>query len=889
MTSMDQPGRRPRFTTRAEPTVTAEDPERLFGSLPRTANGVKVLWAHQADQLRHYARDHRGSADVALELPTGSGKTLVGLLIAEWRRRTLNQRVVYACPTKQLARQVFKKAQEQGIPVVLLIGTSRDWPPADVARYVRGAAIAITVYSAIFNSRSHLADAQTLLFDDAHAAEGYVAEAWAVQINRRDSAYSLVLDALGDDIDQQFVVRMSAADGPAADGGEVRLLPVRAIARRADALDTVLGSLSDDSGYRYRMIRSSLTACLFYVARSGIYIRPMIPPTFQHVAFTGPVQRIYLSATLGDAGELERSFGRSSIKRVPVPPEWERTGSGRRFFVFPDMAEPGAKSLAAAALFAADHPDAELASETEDAADSSPMTRILDLADKRLLLTPDDNSASKIADELHVPEADRYTAKNAETGIEPFLQAKHGTLLAPNRYDGMDLADEGCRMMLMSGLPTASHLQDRFLGSKLRAAEVLHEQILTRVVQGAGRCTRGPQDWSVVVIQGDDLIRFLSQREVRAALPAELQAEIEFGMAVSETSADNLVMLAESALTQDEIWQEDAEPDLSRRRLAATRTPAANNEALAASASREVTAWTAAWVQDWEGAARAAVGVLEHLTAPALRPYQALWAYLGSAWSTLASTDSADAAAQRADLLLRRAHAAAEGTTWLKEVQPLPEQIGVLDLLDDEAVSRVLATLAGTLYPLTKFTAHTTGMIAGLNQKKAPPYEQALVALGSLLGAESSKPAGQARADAVWLWSSWWVTLEAKSDQNEAGKLSVDYVRQANAQLAALAGDQGREEPPPDSVSVIVSPRTLVEPDAVPLAHHNLHLVGPDLMLDLAHDAIRAWKELRGLAVPVTTTAGAAYRSAVATILWQHRVLPTQIRERLTVDPIRRR
>ena len=46
-------------------------------------------------------------------------------------------------------------------------------------------------------------------------------------------------------------------------------------------------------------------------------------------------------------------------------------------------------------------------------------------------------------------------------------------------------------MMLMSRLPTASHLQDQFAGAKLRASGVLHERIRTRVLQGAGRCTHG--------------------------------------------------------------------------------------------------------------------------------------------------------------------------------------------------------------------------------------------------------------------------------------------------------------------------------------------------------------------------------------------------------------
>jgi hypothetical protein len=90
---------RPRFRRRSEPVAGAADPEALFGELPRTPAGVGALWSHQADQLRTYALDHRATPDVALELPTGSGKILVGLLIAGCRRRTLGHPVVHACPT----------------------------------------------------------------------------------------------------------------------------------------------------------------------------------------------------------------------------------------------------------------------------------------------------------------------------------------------------------------------------------------------------------------------------------------------------------------------------------------------------------------------------------------------------------------------------------------------------------------------------------------------------------------------------------------------------------------------------------------------------------------------------------------------------------------------
>ena len=69
VTTNDGAGRpRPRFKRRTEPVAGAADPEALFGELPRTPSGVGALWSHQADQLRTYAKEHRDTPDVALEL-----------------------------------------------------------------------------------------------------------------------------------------------------------------------------------------------------------------------------------------------------------------------------------------------------------------------------------------------------------------------------------------------------------------------------------------------------------------------------------------------------------------------------------------------------------------------------------------------------------------------------------------------------------------------------------------------------------------------------------------------------------------------------------------------------------------------------------------------------
>jgi hypothetical protein len=870
----------PVFPSAVKKTAGAKDPESLFGDLPRSRTAkVGALWSHQADQLRIYSEQHQKSADVALELPTGSGKTVVGLLAAEWRRQELGHRVVYACPTVQLARQVVAVGNEQGFSVRDLTGRSADWDRRAVSDYTRGAAMAVTTYSAIFNSNSRFGDSKTLIFDDAHAAEGYVAEAWALRVPQSSNTYAHLFDAFEGAIDPLFVSRMSTrgADISNSNSQEVRMIPLAAVESQISEIDSVLDSeLSGDSSYRFAMIRANLVSCLFYVSNGAWYIRPMIPPTFEHAPFVDPEQRIYLSATLGDAGELERAFGRTPIARVPVPPAWERTGSGRRFFVFPDIADSTDEDYA-------DTNESESNGCADETETSSLLRQLSALSAKRLILTPDGITAKAIADELLVPEQDRFLAE-AKSGVEDFRSAATGTLLAPSRYDGMDLADATCRFLIMDGLPGASHLQDRFLESKLRAGDVLAERIRTRVIQGAGRCTRGPQDWAVIVVRGEQLLRYFSNRDNTGPMPVELQAEIDFGLLASRSSPDNIVALTESALNQDDAWREHGESALADGRQRAVRDRRPMAAELAGSAAREVAAWKSAWLGDWEEAADRAVTVLEGLTGSNSRPYRALWAYLASAWYQRCVRSGDSAAKLRSLDLLKLAHKAAAGSTWLREVAPLPSEFKMVELSDESAVERIIDRLNnGALVSSARFSERAHAMEIALARTEAVPYELALVELGHLLGAESFKPSGDGQTDAAWLWSDLWLSLEAKSEQTTE-MLSMDYVRKANTQLDSLASMQSVDSAPQGSVSVIVAPSRLVNPGAVSIANTNLYLVPVELVLTIAHETHRAWTKLRS---SLSGLDAVTARETATKILWEQRILPTQIKDRLTHEPIR--
>jgi len=470
-------------------TQQFETPEELYlrGALPRTVEAVDSLWLHQGDVIRAYAEKHQGTPDIALELPTGTGKTLPGLLIGEWVRRKAEGPVLFATPTKQLAKQVAAAAGREGIPVAMLIGSASSWDVNDEAAVEAGEAIGLTTYNGIFNSNPKVPVPRLIIFDDAHAGEQFVGHEYGVDIRRsqNEAAYLSVLSALKPFLSGLLIQRLEGSPDPGAHH-QVRLI-VPAVAPDAlNALDAALAKLPKPYKFQLAMIRGGLAACCVYLSYGGIQIRPMIPPTFENKVFSRAGQRIYLSATLGAGGDLERAFGRPQIERMPLPTKTPPR-SGRRLFVFPDLVAGG---------------------------DSDGLTkRIVSVTNKALVLSQQTVEQAKAAAATLAGSGVPVLGKDEleAEGLETFANAESGLLGLANRYDGMDLPGDACRIVVLEGKPDAVGLQEKFLSERAEANAALSERIRTRIVQGAGRSTRGPNDYAVVVIRGGDLTKYFSR------------------------------------------------------------------------------------------------------------------------------------------------------------------------------------------------------------------------------------------------------------------------------------------------------------------------------------------------------------------------------------------
>jgi len=110
----------------------------------------KKLWPAQKYVLDKYVEQFTEKKDLAIELPTGAGKTLIALLIAEaWRRE--GRKVAVLSANKTLARQMETEARLLGIPAVLMEGRGIDIPASNKRDYHRAQKIAVMNYWVYYN------------------------------------------------------------------------------------------------------------------------------------------------------------------------------------------------------------------------------------------------------------------------------------------------------------------------------------------------------------------------------------------------------------------------------------------------------------------------------------------------------------------------------------------------------------------------------------------------------------------------------------------------------------------------------------------------------------------------------------------------------------------
>lgn len=795
MTERKSPFRRVRVKTSEQVDI-----ETLFRDLKNRSAKIKGLYSSQADILREYYNNHTKSPDVSLELPTGTGKTLVGLLIAEWRRRILGQRVLYLCPTKQLVYQVNRLSRDYAINTRVFVGSKRNYNKNDLLKYRSANVIAISTYSGLFNTSPGINDPQTIILDDAHGAETYISSAWSLNINRKDEPelFLKIIEIFEKELSPNLISNIHQSDESQIQS-KTEKVPLGAFCDHLSTLRSCLDSNIPNPTvtklyFSWSSIRDGLEACNIYVSKDEILIRPYISPTLTHKPFAGATQRVYMSATLGRGGELERITGIREIKRIPTPKTFLSRGVGRKFFLFPDLSKERIDYFGWIA-------------------------KRLSLVDRTLVMCPNYYATKKFLDiaDSCSPKLNVLNARDIEEDLKPFTDSTHSALLLTNRYDGLDLPDGICKQIILDGLPSRTNLQETFLEERLGLDFLLRERIKTRIEQASGRCTRSDTDSAAVIMLSKKLLEFCVRTENQKIFHPEIRAEIRFALKQNNATQE-LDKMLKIFMEKNEDW-DIAEQDISDLRSSEELPDTSITDVLSSVVKYEIDFTYALWTEDYEKAISSGMKVVDELSGNNVASYRALWCFFTAAAAYINSKDN-----KRFESITRnflsRAKTACKTVSWFPhELKFLRPELGLEDdtieiqALQVEGIVDVLRDL-GLTGP--QFTLKMKEIEVLLKSVEAKKFDKGLAKLGKLLGFITLSPSSSAAPDCIWrLGYNILLIFEGKSEEDPKTGISVQNCRQASGHIK-WAKSKEHLKNIKKTCSILVTPKSSIKKEAIP-------------------------------------------------------------------------
>ncbi len=512
------------------------EPGEIFRRLPKPP-GINDLYTSQAEVLQAWF-DRRQERDIVVKLHTGGGKTLVGLLMAQSTLNETGEPVLYLTPTVQLVNQTLEKANALGIPAVAY---ESGQPLND--EFVNASAIMVGTYKALFNGQSkfgirgkaHPQGVAAIILDDAHAAFSVVRDSFTLDVKatddrpRYESLSGLFRKAFKD------TDRLGTFDDIVS-GSEYSVLevPYWAWHEQLDAVREQLKSDAKKYALVWPLLRDQLHLCHALISRDAFTLTPILPLVNAFPTFFDARRRIYMSATIADDSEIVRTFDADQILVQNALTSRSLAGVSERMILIPDIMPFKFKAREAIGKLVKWTSEQNLGS---------------------VILVPSDRAAMEWSDDATVAKG-----SEAVEALVGELQARtsSGPAVFANRYDGIDLPGDACRLLVMSGLPAGTSSYELFRASALYGGVTITRMLAQRIEQGIGRGARGSGDHCVVLLAGADLAGWIAKEANFRFLTSATRAQLEMGAEVSREVKDlkDLAQTIKRSFNRDKGWVE---------------------------------------------------------------------------------------------------------------------------------------------------------------------------------------------------------------------------------------------------------------------------------------------------------------------------------------------
>lgn len=726
------------------------NPIKIYDSLSKSK--VNDLWRGQYLALESL-NSYRTEPNIVLNLNTGGGKTLIGLLEGQSIVNETRGRVFYLCGSNQLVKQTSESAESLGLKVATYF--SRQFE--NEMEFNLGQVQCITNYQALFNGKSRLArdEVQGLIFDDSHVASHIVRENFTLQLTEREfpDTYATLIGQVRPYFESIFRIQEFDQVVTFKTDPEVLFIPMfvwDSVSKRVIEAMTHEGVSEKNTKFAWEHLKNSLDLCAVFITSYSIEISSFLPPVHELIFMSSNTRKIFLSATVQDEPEFVRTFG--FLPESKVEPKTS-AGESERLIVTPYVNKVIKENI---------------------------FEFIINLSSEhKILVIPKSEQRAKPWREYEMS----FNGEDFSERVKEFKESSAGILVAPARFEGMDFPGDTCRLLVVDGLPSGTGLMEKFLWSSLGENKFLQGTIASRVVQSMGRISRGNDDYGAVFLLGDDIGDWITRTNNRKKLPLYTLAQLELGENLCKglETVDDLSGLILSVLGRSDGWNEIHNEHVQPFSVTSTEEGEVFEKNLSPQtdiAFTERKFLKLLWDRDYGRAVRQLEPTLNKLFEidRALAAWHAHW--IGFSYLKGGNPEAAE----------RYFNRAANAFKKLGRMSQPKELVKALPLIDEnvtqaQRIAKVLSERGDFNYGSF---SEMDGRLAALTSEKSSTneYEQALFWLGQYCGFVSSRPDHDSEIgrgpDVFWASPEVDISIESKEAKGENSSYSKRDVGQSH-------------------------------------------------------------------------------------------------------------
>ncbi|ENY3517070.1 helicase C-terminal domain-containing protein, partial [Escherichia coli O146:H28] len=148
--------------------------------------------------------------------------------------------------------------------------------------------------------------------------------------------------------------------------------------------------------------------------------------------------------------------------------------------------------------------------------------------------------------------------ENITEGVDKLKNSHVGVTILLNRYDGIDLPKEACRLLVIDGLPDDSSNIEKIKNGILLGSKEGSIRTIQKIEQGMGRGIRSNDDYCVVMLLGQQLSSLLYVNDAASYFSPATKAQLDLSNQIADQlntpSNEQIIEVMNYCLKRNDQW-----------------------------------------------------------------------------------------------------------------------------------------------------------------------------------------------------------------------------------------------------------------------------------------------------------------------------------------------